>query len=140
MRVVIFGLTAGWLIVGLASLGLLIGLGQSIGSVQYPRAARLSVSGPSLDSLRNGVVQQSAIYYTSDNQAQVLTWYRRYLKPDLDRVWPLISDCIQFADADTALMIRQSIAVMLCQSRTKGTTIYVTRQFAFSGWASSLAP
>ena len=84
-RFAIFGLTAGWLVVGLAWAGLLIELGQSDGLVRYPGAVRLTEPEFRLDFLSKGYFRQSGVYHTADAWPQVLNWYARYLKLDLDR-------------------------------------------------------
>jgi hypothetical protein len=127
-RFVSFGLAVGWLIVGLAGAGLLIPLTESDGLVRYPGSARLNNSEIWLDSLPNGRIQQAVVYHTADAWPQVLAWYVRYLKADLDQRPRLTGDCFQFTDADAGLMIQQTIRITLC-SRAAGTTIFVNRQF-----------
>lgn len=126
-RFVSFGLAVGWLIVGLAGAGPLIELAESDGLVRYPGSARLNNSEIRLDSWPNGRIQQAVVYHTADTWPQVLAWYVRYLKADLDQRPRLTGDCFQFTDADAGLMIRQNIRITLC-SRAVGMTIFVNRQ------------
>jgi len=124
-RFAIFGLTAGWLVVGLAWAGLLIELGQSDGLVRYPGAVRLTEPEFRLDFLSKGYFRQSGVYHTADAWPQVLNWYARYLKLDLDRRPQLTGNCFHVGDTD-AMIIRQSMGVTLC-SQAAGTTIFVNR-------------
>jgi hypothetical protein len=139
MRLAILGLTAGWLVVGLAWAGLLITLEQSDGGVRYPGSARLSESGFRLEALPRGRLQQSAVYHTADSWNHVLAWYARRLRPDLGRRPRLADGCFQFTDADSGPIMRHSIVITLC-SRMSGVTIFVHRQLALPGWASSRLP
>jgi len=136
-RFVNFGLAAGWLILGLAGVGLLTQLKESGGLARYPGSVRLSQPEIRLDSLPNGVLRQSVVYHTADHWSQVLTWYVRYLKVDLDQRPRLMGDCFQFADSNTGLMIQEHIGITLC-SRTAGTTIFVNHRFALPWWRLSL--
>ena len=130
-RLVIVGLTAGWLVVSLAGAGLLIGLGQSDGLVRYPGAGRLTEPEFQLDSLRKGHVRQYVVYHTADTWTQVLNWYTRYLKLDLDRRPRLTGNCFQITDTDTEMIIRQTIGVTLC-SQAGGTRVFVHRRLALA--------
>jgi hypothetical protein len=132
-----FGLAAGSLIVGLTGAGLLTQLKESDGLARYPGSVRLSESELRLDSLPNGVVRQSVIYHTADHWTQVLIWYVRYLKVDLDQRPRLTGDCFQFADSNAGLIIQERIGITLC-SRTAGTTIFVNHQLVLPWWALSL--
>ena len=129
-RLVLFGLTAGWLAVGLALAGLLVGLGQSDGLVRYPEAVRLTELEFQLDALPRGHVRQYGIYHTTDTWTQVLSWYAHNLKLDLDRRPRLTGNCFQVTDTDARLIIRQSIGITLCP-QTTGTTIFVNRVLAW---------
>ena len=127
-RFVVAGLTAGWLAVGLAGAGLLIELGQSDGLVRYPGAVRLTGPQFQFDALPKGHVRQYAVYHTADTWTQVLSWYARYLKLDLDRRPRLSGNCFHFTDTDAWTIARQSIGVTLC-SQANGTRVFVSRQF-----------
>jgi hypothetical protein len=133
------GLATGWLSLGLAVAGLLVGLGQSDGLMRYPGAVRLASSEFRLDSLPQGRVRQHVVYHTPDPWRPVFIWYVDYLKLELDRVPRLRGGCLHFAHTDAGSIVRQSLQVTLC-SRAAGTLISVNRQSALSGWAASLLP
>lgn len=125
-RYVIFGLAAGWLMVGLVGAGLLIGLERTDGLVQYPGAVRVAETEYELASLPKGYIQQHGVYHTPDTLPQVLKWYVRYLKPGLDRGFQFAGNCIQFTDANDWLLIQQGIGTTLCPEAA-GTIIFVNR-------------
>lgn len=125
MRFVIFGLTAGWLIVGLAMASLFVGLMWSDSSVRYSRAERLAAAYLQLDTLHKGTISLYSAYQTADDLPQVLGWYAQHFGLGHDK--PKGDHCITLTRVDVRLFLQQSLAVTLC-FQPKGTLIFVNRQ------------
>lgn len=70
-RSIQFGLTAGWLMVGLAVASLLVGLIWSDGLMRYPEAQHIGKAHLRLDTLAKGYIIQYGTYRTADDLPQV---------------------------------------------------------------------
>ena len=116
-RSVWFGLTTGWLIVGLAVASLLVGLLWSYSSVRYPGAERQAL----------GSLSQQNTYQTSDDLPKVLRWYTRHF--GLGHDMPQANDCVTMTQVQTHLFLQQSLAVTLC-AQPRRTLIFVNRLLA----------
>ena len=126
-RSIMFGLTAGWLMVGLAVASLLVGLiwGESL--ARYPGAARLAAAPLRLDTLPEGTISQHSAYQTADDLPQVLGWYARSFGLGHDE--PQGDTCLTMTRVDAPLFLQHSLAVTLC-SHPKRTLVFVNRSLA----------
>ena len=116
-RSIRFGLTAGWLIVGLAVASLLVGLLWSYSSVRYPGAERQAL----------GSLSQQSTYQTTDDLPKVLRWYVQHF--GLSHEVPQGDDCVTMTQVQTHLFLQQSLAVTLC-AQPRRTLIFVNRILA----------
>ena len=122
-----FGLTAGWLMVGLAVAGLIGGLIWSESLARYPGAGRLAAAPLGLDTLPKGTISQHSAYQTADDLPQVLGWYARRFVLGHDE--PQGDNCITMTRVNAYLFLQHSLAVTLC-SHPKRTLIFVNRSLA----------
>ena len=111
-RSIQFGLTAGWLMVGLAVASLLVRLFWGDSLVPYPRAERLGVAHLQLDTLPKGTISQHSAYQTADDLPQVLSWYARNF--GLGHDVPQGDNCVTMTRVDARLFLRHSPAVHRC--------------------------
>ena len=116
-RSVRFGLTAGWMIVGLAVAGLLIGLIWNQNLVRYPGADRQAVAQ----------FQVTSQYQTSDDLPKVLRWYTQHF--GLSHEVPQGDNCVMLNGKRAYLLLQQSLAVTLCDHSTR-TLIFIDRSLA----------
>ena len=123
-RPIMFGLTAGWLIIGLAVAGLLLGLTWSYNSVRYPGAERQSAAQ---FQLRAGALSQQSVYQTADDLPQVLGWYAQQL--GLGHDTPQGDHCVTMTRVDALLIFQRSFTVTLCADQTQ-TLIFINRSLA----------
>lgn len=126
-RSILFGLTAGWLIIGLAVASLPVGLIWSESLVRYPGAERLAAAHLRLDTLPKGTVSQHSAYQTADALPQVLGWYARNFGLGHDE--PKGDNCITMTRVDARLFLQHSLAATLC-FQLKGTLVFVNRSLA----------
>ncbi len=126
-RSILFGLTAGWLIVGLAVASLLGGLIRSDGLARYPAAERLAATHVGLGTLTKGYVIQYSAYQTADDLPQVLGWYARNfgLGHDVQQG----DNCITMTKVDAQLFLQHALAVTLC-SQPRGTLVFINRSLS----------
>ena len=126
-RSIQFGLTAGWLIVGLAVASLLVGLIRSDSLTRYPGVERLAATPLGLDTLLKGAISQNSAYQTADDLPQVLGWYARNF--GLGHDVPQGDNCITMTRVNAYLFLQHSLAVTLC-SHPDRTLIFVNRSLA----------
>lgn len=126
-RPIQFGLTAGWLIVGLAVASLLVGLIRSDSLARYPGAERLAATPLGLDTLLKGTISQNSAYQTADDLPQVLGWYARNF--GLGHDVPQGDNCITMTKADARLFLQHALAVTLC-SQPRGTLVFINRSLS----------
>lgn len=126
-RSIMFGVVAGWLIVGLAVAGLLVGLIRDESRVRYPGAGRLAAAPLGLDTLPKGAISQNSAYQTTDDLPQVLGWYAQNLGLGHDA--PQGDNCVTMTRVNAYLFLQHSLAVTLC-SHPDRTLIFVNRSLA----------
>ena len=126
-RSITFGVIAGWLIIGLAVAGLLVGLIRDESLVRYPGAKRLAAVPFGLDTLPKGIVSQHSAYQTADDLPQVLVWYAQRFGLGHDE--PEGENCITMTQVNAYLFLQHSFAVTLC-SHPDRTLIFVNRSLA----------
>ena len=126
-RYIMFGLTAGWLIVGLAVASLPVGSIWSDSLARYPGAERLAATHFRLDTLPTGTISQQSAYQTADDLPQVLGWYAQHF--GLGHEEPQGDYCITMTRVDARLFLQHSLAVTLC-SDSKHTLVFVNRSLA----------
>jgi hypothetical protein len=126
-RPVRFGLTAGWLILGLAVASLLVGLIWSYNLVRYPGAERQAASQFQLRFQPLGNLSQQSAYQTPDDLPQVLSWYTQHF--GLGHDMPQGDNCVRMTQVDAHLFLQQSLAVTLCAYPTR-TLIFIDRSLA----------
>jgi hypothetical protein len=113
-RSVRFGLTAGWMIVGLAVASLLVGLIWIHNLARYPGADRQATTQ----------FQVTSQYQSSDDLPKVLRWYTQHF--GLSHEVPQGADCVMLAGKHAYLFLQQSLAVTLCDHSTR-TLIFIDR-------------
>ena len=116
-RSVRFGLTAGWMIVGLAVAGLLVGLIWFHNLARYPGADRQATTQ----------FQVTSQYQTSDDLPKVLRWYAQHF--GLSHEVPQVDNCVMLTGKHTYLFLQQSLGVILCDHSTR-TLIFIDRSLA----------
>ena len=116
-RSVRFGLTAGWLIAGLAVASLIVGLIWNLSGVRYPGADRQSTNQ----------FQVMFQYQTPDDLPKVLRWYTQHY--GLSHEVPQGENCVMLTGEDDYLFLQESLAVTLCDHQTR-TLIFVNRSIA----------
>ena len=109
--------------------GLIAGQAHSDGQLRYARAARLAPPELRWDTGLGGQVRLHSVYHTPDSWTQVLSWYARQLRLDLDRRPRLRGNCFHFAQSQARLFIQQNIAATVC-SDAAGTTIFMERSLS----------
>lgn len=122
-----FGLTAGWLIVGLAVASLLVGFIWSDSLVQYPGAERLALARLRLDFLPTGTISQYGDYQTADELPQVVGWYAQNFGLGHDKAQG--DNCVTMSREDSHAFLKHSLAVTIC-SHTQRTLVFVVRSLA----------
>ena len=128
-RANLIGLTAGWLIAGLAVASLLAGLIWSDSLVGYPGAGRLALARLRLDLLPQGTISQYSDYQTTDDLPQVVGWYAENLGLGHDEAQG--DNCITMTRVDAHLFLKHSLTVTVC-AHTKRTLIFVVRSLALN--------
>jgi len=116
-RSVRFGLTAGWMIVGLAVAGLLVGLIWFHNLARYPGADRQATTQ----------FQVTSQYQSSDDLPKVLRWYTQHF--GLSHEVPQGDNCVMLTGKHAYLFLQQSLAVTLCNHSTR-TLIFIDRSLA----------
>jgi len=112
-----FGRIAGWLIVALAIVGLLIGLNRSLNLASYPGAEHQAA----------GSLSQQSTYQTPDDLPKVLRWYARHF--GLGHEMPQGDNCVTMTQVDAHWFLQQSITVTLCAQPTR-TLIFINRSLS----------
>ena len=123
-RPVRFGLTAGWLIAGLAVASLLVGLIWSHNLVQYPGAERQAAAQFQLRFQPTVSLSQQSAYQTPDDLPQVLGWYAQHF--GLGHDVPQGDHCVTMTQVNAHLILQQPLAVTLCAHPTR-TLIFINR-------------
>lgn len=116
-RSVRFGLTAGWMIAGLALASLLAGLIWIHNLAGYPGAERQATT-------QFQVTSQSQ---TPDDLPKVLRWYAQHF--GLSHEVPQGDNCVMLNGKRAYLLLQQSLAVTLCDHSTR-TLIFIDRSLA----------
>lgn len=126
-RSVGFGRMAGWLIIGLAAIGLLAGLIWSNNLASYPGAERQAVQGFPLRFQPTEILSQQSAYQTSDDLPQVLGWYAQHF--GLSHEIHQGDNCVTMTQVGTRLFFQQTLDVTLCAYPTR-TLIFINRSLA----------
>jgi hypothetical protein len=98
-------------------------------STRYPGAARESENGENV-SLKEGVLNRQASYWTVDDYTLVVDWYAGRLRvPSGSDGNGLAADnCAWFTYAKQALIFNRTVSVLVC-ALARGTTIFVNENF-----------
>jgi hypothetical protein len=123
-RSVRFGVRTGWLIVGLAVAGLLVGLIWNQNSVRYPGAERQAAAPFQLGFEPTGNLSEQSAYQTPDDLPQVLGWYAQHFGTGHEI--PQGDHCVTMNQVDAHLFLQQTMAVTLCAEPTR-TLIFINR-------------
>ena len=126
-RPVRFGVTAGWLIVGVAVASLLVGLIWNQKLVRYPGAERQAAAQFQFRFQPPGNLSQQSAYQTSDDMPKVLGWYAQHF--GLGHEMPQGDNCVTMTQMGTRLFLQQSLTVTLCAQQTR-TLILINRSIA----------
>ena len=115
-RAVWFGGIAGWLIVSLAVASLLVRLIWNHYQIRYPGA----------DHQATNQFHVTFQYQTPDDLPKVLRWYTQHYA--LSHELPRGDNCVLVTGEDNYLFLKGSLAVTLCDHRTR-TLIFADRGF-----------
>jgi len=116
-RSVRFGLTAGWMIVGLAVAGLLVGLIWFHNLARYPGADRQATTQ----------FQVTSQYQSSDDLPKVLRWYTQHF--GLSHEMHQGDSCVMVTGEDACLFLQQLFSVTLCAHQNQ-TLLIINRSLA----------